>query len=113
VCALQAIREIDPNTGKPRQRGFHLDKDIDNLEHALKQRPGCRLVVIDPISSYMGDANSHNNAEVRGLLAPLSDLAARHRVAILCISHLNKGAGDAMYRVMGSLAFVAAARAGQ
>jgi 5S rRNA maturation endonuclease (ribonuclease M5) len=112
VCALQAIREIDPNTGKPRQRGFHLDKDIDNLEHALKQRPGCRLVVIDPISSYMGDANSHNNAEVRGLLAPLSDLAARHRVAILCISHLNKGAGDAMYRVMGSLAFVAAARAG-
>ena len=112
VCALEAIRELDPMTGKPRHRGLHLDKDIANLEWALEQVPDCRLVVIDPISSYMGDANSHNNAEVRGLLAPLSELATRRRVAVLCISHLNKGAGDAMYRVMGSLAFVAAARAG-
>ena len=85
VCALQAIQEIDPVTRRLRRRGFHLDKDLANLEGALRQMPGCRLVVIDPISSYMGDANSHNNAEVRGLLAPLSDLAARHRVAVLCI----------------------------
>ena len=111
VTALLAVRDIDPKTGLPRQRGFHLDKDMENLELALRRTPGCRLVIIDPISSYLGDANSHNNAEVRGLLAPLSDLAARHRVAVLCVSHLNKGAGDAMYRVMGSLAFVAAARA--
>lgn len=112
ICAIEAVREFDPLTGKPRQRGFCLDKDICNLEQAIRQMDGCRLVVIDPVSAYLGDANSHNNAEVRALLAPLSDLAARHRVAILCISHLNKGVGDAMYRIMGSLAFVAAARAG-
>lgn len=112
ICAIEAIREFDPATGKPRQRGFCLDKDIHNLEHAIRQMGDCRLVVIDPISAYLGEANSHNNAEVRALLSPLADLATRYRVAVLCVSHLNKGNGDAMYRVMGSLAFVAAARAG-
>jgi len=112
ICALEAIREFDPATGKPRQRGFCLDKDIHNLEHAIRRMGDCRLVVIDPISAYLGEANSHNNAEVRALLSPLADLATRYRVAVLCVSHLNKGGGEAMYRVMGSLAFVAAARAG-
>lgn len=112
ICAIEAVHDLDPMTGKPRRRGFHLDKDIDNLAHALRQLKDCRLVIIDPISAYLGDSNSHNNAEVRALLSPLSDLAARYRVAVLAISHLNKGHGEAMYRIMGSLAFVAAARAG-
>lgn len=51
------------------------------------------MVVIDPISAYMGVADSHNNADVRSILAPLSELAAKHRVAIVAVSHLNKGSG--------------------
>ena len=52
-------------------------------------------------------------ADVRGLLAPLSELAQRRQVAVVGVNHLNKSAagGPAMYRTMGSLAFVAAARA--
>jgi len=38
-------------------------------------------------------------------------MATTYGVAIVCVSHLNKGGGPAMYRTMGSLAFVAAARA--
>jgi hypothetical protein len=72
-----------------------------------------RLVVIDPISAYLSSTDSHNNAEVRALLAPLAALAERHRVAVVAINHLNKGGGGkAIYRSMGSLAFIAAARAG-
>jgi hypothetical protein len=53
---------------------------------------------------------------VRAVLAPLGELAGRHEVAIVCVSHLNKsgpqcGPGEALLRVSGSLAFVAAARA--
>jgi hypothetical protein len=45
-------------------------------------------------------------------MAPLSELAARHEVAIIGVSHMNKAAGtQALMRVSGSLAFVAAARA--
>jgi hypothetical protein len=49
---------------------------------------------------------------VRAALAPLQELAARRSVAVVVISHLNKGGSDkALNRVTGSLAFVAAARA--
>ena len=86
--------------------------DLPALEQAIERLRDCRLVVIDPVTAYLGDRHdSHKAADVRGLLAPLGELAARHRVAVVAVSHLNKGNGAAMYRTMGSLAFVAAARA--
>jgi hypothetical protein len=91
---------------------FSLATDLPALEVAIRAVTDCRLVVIDPITAYTGGTDSHKNAEVRGLLAPLSELAAKHRVAIVCVTHLNKNAsGPAIYRSMGSLAFAAAARA--
>ena len=77
----------------------------------MKQVDQCRLVVIDPVSAYLGGTDSHKNADIRGILAPLSELAARHGVAVIAVTHLRKGEGPAMYRAMGSLAFIAAARA--
>ncbi len=60
----------------------------------------------------MGDTDSHKNAEVRALLARLAELATRCNVALLAVTHLNKASTlPALYRAMGSLAFVAAARA--
>lgn len=85
--------------------------DVKALDRLLAAKPDCRLVVVDPISAYLAGTDSHKNADVRGLLAPLADMAAHHGVAVLAVSHLNKSAGPAMYRTTGSLAFVAAARA--
>jgi hypothetical protein len=104
------VRDLDSD-GRPFSRGFSLRRDLELLAAILAERPAVRLVVVDPISAYLGDTDSHNNADVRGLLAPLAELAARHRVAVLGVSHLNKSNGPAMYRTSGSLAFVAAARA--
>jgi hypothetical protein len=70
------------------------------------------VVVIDPISAYLGATDSHKNSDIRGLLAPLSEMAARHNVAIIGVLHMTKAAGaKALMRVNPSLAFVAAARA--
>ena len=55
--------------------------------------------------------NQFNLAEVRTALAPLSVMAAKYRFALVAVTHLRKGEGPTMYRAMGSLAFVAAARA--
>ena len=85
--------------------------DIDALDSLIASLPDCRLIVIDPLSAYLGGTDTHRNSDVRAMLAPLSELAARHGVTVLCVSHLNKGAGQAMYRTTGSLAFTAAARA--
>jgi hypothetical protein len=84
---------------------------IAALEHAITQTADCRLVILDPISAFLGDIDSHKNSEVRALLAELAEVAMRKMVAIIVVSHLNKSAGPAIYRTTGSLAFPAASRA--
>ena len=111
IIAIEAINVIN-TSGITQTRGFDLSKDISAIESAIQSMSDCRLVVIDPISAYMGRVDSHNNAEVRGLLAPLSTLATKYGVAVVIVSHLNKSGGaQAIYRAMGSLAFTAACRA--
>ncbi|MBK8131468.1 MAG: AAA family ATPase [Gammaproteobacteria bacterium] len=111
IHVLDAVRVVAAN-GETCERTFDLTRDIGALAALLDSIEGAALVVIDPVTAYMGGVDSHRNAEVRGMLAPLSDMAARYGVAVLGVSHLNKsGGGDALMRVTGSLAFVAAARA--
>jgi hypothetical protein len=89
-----------------------LVEDLARLDAELQRRADVALVIIDPISAYIGQINSHRDSEVRAVLVPLAELAAKHDVAILAISHLRKSlVGDAVLQVMGSLAFAAAARA--
>ena len=110
IMAMEAVKVAEIN-GPERQGLFNLAKDIDALAHAIEQTPGCRLVILDPITAYLGGTDSHKNAEIRSLLAPLSDLASNHGVAVVAVTHNRKGDGSAIHRAMGSLAFIAAARA--
>jgi len=111
IHLLTAIEWYDSDRNKKTQRSFSLERDLPALATAIDKTPGCRLVVIDPISSYLGKTDSHKNADVRAVLAPLAELAQQKQVAVLAVSHLTKAGGPAVGRVMGSLAFVAAARA--
>jgi putative DNA primase/helicase len=99
--------------GTAEQQMFNLLKDLQKLDQLIQERHDVRLVIIDPISAYLGSAvNAHKDQDVRGLLTPIAKLAEERRVAILGIMHLNKSTDlGAMYRVSGSMAFVAAARA--
>ena len=94
---------------------INLQTDLDLLEQKIKEIGDVRLVGIDPISSYMGaGVDSHKNAEVRRVLAPIGELAERTGVAVLTISHFSKagtGTPKALYRFIGSIAFTAAPRA--
>lgn len=107
VHVLTAVRDADA------VRSFNLGRDLAHLEKALQQLGDVVLIIIDPITAYMAGTDSHKNSDVRALLAPLAEMASRHGAAIVVISHLNKGggAGDAMGRITGSIAFSAAARA--
>lgn len=115
VYVLEGINRLDINTGKFTTWTFQLDRDLPILASKVKELKESgvqvRLITIDPISCYMGKADSHNNAEVRGALAPLATFAAQEGISILTVSHLNKsGGGKAVYRTSGSLAFAAFAR---
>jgi putative DNA primase/helicase len=108
---IVAIRAIDGSDveGKYR-RTFELGRDLAHLTSVVEQMRDCRLVVIDPISAYLGRTGENFNAEVRALMGPLADLAARFHLAVVAVTHLRKGEGAAIYRAMGSVAFVATAR---
>lgn len=90
---------------------FDLSADLDVLELALEET-GAGLVVVDPIGAYLpGTMDSHRDAAVRGTLAPFIALCSRYDAALLYVAHLNKSKQQqALYRVGGSVAFVAAAR---
>ncbi len=96
--------------GATAESHFNLARDLEKLEEALAKMPGVQLLVIDPLTAYLGRIDSHKDAEVRGLLTPLAGLAARRRVAVVSIMHLKKTETSALLRVSGSIGFVAAAR---
>jgi putative DNA primase/helicase len=109
VHIVSAVQE-----GRGR-RTFNLQADIALLERKIAEIENVVLVIIDPISSYMGKTDSHKNAEVRGALEPVSEMAERLQVAVLSVTHFSKfGAGTntkALHRFIGSIAFVGAPRA--
>ena len=112
VHILETVIESDPETLEFRERMFNLKRDIQRLDDELHYIGDVVAVIIDPVTAYLGGTNSHTNSDIRELLAPLAKLAGKHRVAVIAVTHLNKGSStNALYRVSGSLAFTATARA--
>ena len=90
-----------------------LTLDDPRLEDAARQIPP-KLVIFDPIQSYLGAGVEMNKAnEVRPVLDWLSDFARRYRCAVVLVSHMSKPSlsnTDALDRLLGSSDFRNAAR---
>ena len=109
TCRIGILHSII--NGPNGVRSFDLSNDLEGLERLLEKMGGAALLIIDPISAYLGSIDSHSNAEVRAVLSPLADFAAKHNLAVIGITHLNKTDSDeSMSRISGSGAFVAVAR---
>ena len=111
---IHIVSAVADENGKGR-RGFNFQADLNDLEKKIAEIGDVTLIVIDPISSYMGKVDSHKNADVRGVLEPIGEMAERLRVAVLSITHFSKPtagtATKALHKFIGSIAFVGAARA--
>lgn len=109
VKIIPAVRETDGSGNSV----FNLQTDLAALERAIETVGDVKLVTFDPISSYLGERiDTHKNAETRRVLEPLSGIAARHRVAVVSVTHSPKGqSGKAVHHFVGSVAFSAVVRA--
>ena len=103
------------HTEEDGRRSLNLQRDLELLETKIAEIGDVVLVVVDPVSSYLGKTDSHKNSEVRSVLEPLSEMAERMRVAILSITHFSKAGANnttkALHRFIGSIAFTGAPRA--
>jgi putative DNA primase/helicase len=109
IDAIEAVRVRDDD-GRQRQEFFNLQRDIPALQQAI--RPNTKLIIIDPLSAYLGNGlDAHRDNDVRGVLSPLCAIAEKNNIAVVGVMHLNKNTtGKAVYRALGSIAFLAAAR---
>ena len=97
--------------GEGKRRTFSLQRDLEMLERVLQERPHTRLLMIDPVTAYLGEIDSHRTTDVRSALSPLEEFAAAKDIAVASITHPPKGvSGNAINSFTGSLAFAAAPR---
>lgn len=88
-----------------------LDKNLRELEEMIVSLGDCKLIVLDPLSAYMGKVNTFVDAEVRRVLGPVCKLAKKLNVSIVGIMHLSKDKAKGLLdRILASTAFTATAR---
>ena len=89
----------------------YLSFSDERLIRAIRQT-GARLIVLDPLSAYIGEETGINAAnEVRRQFRPLIEIAREQRCAVLIVHHMNKSIGQkAINRAVGSVDIVGAAR---
>jgi putative DNA primase/helicase len=114
LTKIHFLKSVITDEGKgetPEERELQFDKDLKQIEEFLHNSPDVRLIVVDPVSNYMGAAKMNAEQEVRSVLIPLKNLAEKMDVAIIGVMHLNKKVEtNAINRVGGAMAFVGVAR---
>ena len=106
---LVALNGVDAPDGSTW--GIKLPNDAGKLEKLIK-REGLGLLIMDPITAYMGSRDSNSQQEVRDSIQPLSGIAERTGCAIMLSNHTSKAwkERDAAFVGQGSIAFTAVAR---
>jgi len=95
--------EMDTSAGKGIQTMFQLGDDLDDLRADIEDS-GARVVILDPIISFM-DGSPDRPKEVRAALDPVAKLAQELNVAIVCVMHWRKGHGTIAEKLSGAHAW--------
>ena len=96
--------------GGDRTKLFFIREDKKRLTFSDERireailRTGAKLLILDPVSAYIGNVNMNAANEVRPQFSCLAQVAKDTGCAIVAISHMNKAEGlKALYRVTGSV----------
>jgi hypothetical protein len=114
ITILEAKYKIPARDGKPAMVSFTDLQDLDYWRAVLGRVKGARLIVVDPLPSYMGrGVNDRRNNDVRAILHPFIDLIKEFEMALLGVTHFGKATDGrgAIDKILDSIAYVNLARA--
>lgn len=101
-------------SARDKERMFSLVTDLELLRRKILEVGEVKLVLIDPISAYLGvgKIDSFRTTDVRAVLGPVVELAAELKLSVIGIMHFNKkiDVTNALLRISDSMAFGATAR---
>lgn len=105
IAALDAVASPDGT-----KRSINLD-DVEAIEKAIRQKDA-KLVIIDPLQSYLGARVDSNQAnQTRAKLDPLVAIAKRTGAAFIIVSHTPKHSSSrAIHSMLGSVDIAGAMR---
>jgi len=90
-----------------------LDRDMDALQSCARTIRDVGMIIIDPITNYLGNKKFIDEGDVRSVLMPLAGLASELGCVVITMGHLNrreKGTHP-LHRILGAGAFSGVARA--
>ena len=89
------------------QSTLSIEDGIGKVRRLLAEDKGIKLVVLDPITSYLGPKTDWlADPSVRIVLQPLVDLAAEKDLAVVIVGHYNKKQDSSLiHRMLGATAF--------
>src|SRR5262249_10442682 len=95
------------------ERGTALESDMHHLAALARGLPDLSLIVVDPVTNYLGAKKMNAEEDMRSLLTPLASLAAELGIVVITVGHFNRRerGTDPLHRMMGAAAFSGVARA--
>lgn len=107
---LEKARADCNRVGYINEADYTLTLDDERIRSAIVDM-NARLLVIDPYQAYIGDTDLSSARGIRRIMRRLSMWASAYNCAIVLVGHLNKkSTANELYRGLGSIDIVAAAR---
>jgi putative DNA primase/helicase len=97
---------------KRKKNTLNLKRDAKMLIEAIKANPDIKLLILDPISSFLGDADQNKDKDIRPIMDALKTTCEKSGLTIIGLIHSNKRSDvDAIGKVSGATALGASVRA--
>jgi hypothetical protein len=91
---------------------LNIKRDLIMMAKIIQGNPDISVLILDPITSYLGGANLNKDEEIRPLFDKLIQLGQRTGLTILALVHSSKRSDvDAVEKVMGASSVAGASRA--
>lgn len=94
-----------------RKVNFDVKRHLEKLTRIIIDNPDICVLILDPVTSYIGSANINKDDEIRPLFDKMMAAAQLTGLTILALVHSNKRSDvDSVQKIMGASSVTAVAR---